>query len=63
MKTLEELNLVDDFLVNSLTSHKIYVYFGVYSAPADRKAYSSATAFLLRRKFGNPRHSAGCISG
>ena len=24
MKTLEELNLVDDFLVNSLTSHKIY---------------------------------------
>ena len=29
MKTLEELNLVDDFLVNSLTSHKIY---GVQSA-------------------------------
>ena len=24
MRTLEELNLVDDFLVNSLTSHKIY---------------------------------------
>ena len=24
MKTLEELNLVDDFLVNSLTSHKVY---------------------------------------
>ena len=24
MRTLEELNLVDDFLVNSLTSHKVY---------------------------------------
>ncbi len=24
MKNLEELNLVDDFLVNSLTSHKVY---------------------------------------
>ena len=24
MKTLEELNLVDDFIVNSLTSHKVY---------------------------------------
>lgn len=24
MKALQEMNLVDDFLVNSLTSHKVY---------------------------------------
>ena len=69
MKTLEELNLVDDFLVKqpdqpqNLWGTVGEIHFGMYSASADRKAYGSATTFLLRREYRDSRHSAGCISG
>jgi len=69
MRTLEELNLVDDFLVNSLTSHKIY---GEQSARyilecilhrQIGKLTVVPQRFFLWREYRNPRNPAGCISG